>query len=133
MWWWEGANRLSSSPKRPERKKPNREAKPSNGRRAQRRIAFPSEHDPAFSVPDELPLLPLRDVVVFPGMVLPLLVGRPASVVAIERGVEDEKLVFVTAQKDPQDSEPDPEDLHDIGVAVRLLQVLRLPDNTIKV
>jgi len=75
----------------------------------------------------------LRDVVVFPGMVLPLLVGRPASVVAIERGVEDEKLVFVTAQKDPQDSEPDPEDLHEYGVAVRLLQVLRLPDNTIKV
>ena len=66
-------------------------------------------------------------------MVLPLLVGRPASVVAVERGAAGEKLVFVTAQKDPQESEPEPEDLHEIGVAVRLLQVLRLPDNTVKV
>jgi len=66
----------------------------------------------------ELPLLPLRDVVLFPGMMAPLLVGRPASVAAVERAVADDKIFAVLTQRDPQESDPEAEGLHEIGTVV---------------
>ncbi len=79
-----------------------------------------------------LPLLPLRDVVLFPGMMAPLLVGRPASVAAVERAVADDKLFAVLTQRDPQESDPSDKGLHDVGTVVRALQLLRAPDGTLK-
>jgi ATP-dependent Lon protease len=79
-----------------------------------------------------LPLLPLRDVVLFPGMMAPLLVGRPASVAAVEHAVADDKIFAVLTQRDPQESDPTAEGLHSIGTVVRALQLLRAPDGTLK-
>jgi ATP-dependent Lon protease len=80
-----------------------------------------------------LPLLPLRDVVIFPGMVVPLLVGRPASVSAVERALADDKYFAVVTQEDPAETEPGPDGLHDVGTVVRAVQVLRMPDGTLKI
>jgi ATP-dependent Lon protease len=79
-----------------------------------------------------MPLLPLRDVVLFPGMMAPLLVGRPASVAAVEHAVADDKIFAVLTQRDPQESDPGAEGLHEIGTVVRALQLLRTPDGTLK-
>ncbi|MBD3220037.1 endopeptidase La [bacterium] len=84
-------------------------------------------------VPSRLPLLPLRDVVVFPFMVTPLLVGRPASVAAVEAAMEAEKLLCVVAQREADTEEPDQEDLFAVGTVIRVLQVIRTPDETLKI
>ena len=75
----------------------------------------------------------LRDVVIFPGMMVPLLVGRPASVAAIEAAMTRKKFFAVVAQHDPQETEPEPEDLHDVGTVVRAIQILKIPDGTMKI
>ncbi|WP_423142240.1 endopeptidase La [Parablastomonas sp. CN1-191] len=87
-----------------------------------------------------LPLLPLRDIVVFPGMVVPLFVGREKSVAALEAamsaagsGGEGEKDIFLLAQLDPACDDPDRDDLYDIGVVATVLQLLKLPDGTVRV
>ena len=80
-----------------------------------------------------LPLLPLRDVVVFPHMVIPLFVGRPKSIKALELAMESSKSILLVAQKSAAKDEPSPEDLYDIGSVASLLQMLKLPDGTVKV
>ncbi len=81
----------------------------------------------------ELPLLPLRDVVVFPHMVIPLFVGRPKSIKALEDAMEGGKSILLVAQKSAAKDEPSAEDLYDIGCIANILQMLKLPDGTIKV
>ena len=80
-----------------------------------------------------LPLLPLRDVVVFPHMVIPLFVGRPKSIKALELAMESSKNILLVAQKSAAKDEPSPDDLYDIGSVASLLQMLKLPDGTVKV
>ena len=80
-----------------------------------------------------LPLLPLRDVVVFPHMVIPLFVGRPKSIKALEAAMEEGKNVVLVAQKSAANDEPTPEDLYDVGTVASILQMLKLPDGTVKV
>ena len=80
-----------------------------------------------------LPLLPLRDIVVFPGMVVPLFVGRPKSVAALEAAMEDDKSIVLVAQLDPGCDDPDRDDLYDLGVVAQVLQMLKLPDGTVRV
>lgn len=81
----------------------------------------------------ELPLLPLRDVVVFPHMVIPLFVGRPKSIKALEIAMEAGKSILLVAQKSAAKDEPSAEDLYDIGCIANILQMLKLPDGTVKV
>jgi len=81
----------------------------------------------------ELPLLPLRDVVVFPHMVIPLFVGRPKSIKALELAMEAGKHILLVAQKSAAKDEPAVEDLYSIGCVANILQMLKLPDGTIKV
>jgi len=81
----------------------------------------------------ELPLLPLRDVVVFPHMVIPLFVGRPKSIKALENAMEAGKGILLVAQKSAAKDEPSAEDLYEIGCIANILQMLKLPDGTIKV
>ncbi len=83
--------------------------------------------------PRRLPLLPLRDVVVFPYMVTPLLVGRPRSVAALEAAVERDKYLCVSAQLDPETEEPGPDDIYRIGTVIKVLQIIRTPDETLKI
>ena len=82
-----------------------------------------------------LPLLPLRDIVVFPGMVVPLFVGREKSVAALEAAMlsETDKDIFLIAQLDPGCDDPSDDDLYDIGVVATVLQLLKLPDGTVRV
>ncbi|HRL21740.1 MAG TPA: endopeptidase La [Alcaligenes sp.] len=83
--------------------------------------------------PIELPLLPLRDVVVFPHMVIPLFVGRPRSIKALELAMESGNNIMLVAQKSAGKDDPTPEDLYEIGCAASILQMLKLPDGTVKV
>ncbi|MEX1197265.1 MAG: endopeptidase La [Pseudohongiellaceae bacterium] len=80
-----------------------------------------------------LPLLPLRDVVVYPNIVQPLFVGRPKSIKALEAAMQDQKQVLLVAQKNAADDDPGPRDLFNIGTVSTILQLIRLPDGTVKV
>ena len=80
-----------------------------------------------------LPLLPLRDVVVFPHMVIPLFVGRPKSIKALESAMETGKSIMLVAQKNASKDDPTEEDLYPIGCVANILQMLKLPDGTVKV
>jgi len=83
--------------------------------------------------PTVLPMLPLRDVVVFPHMVIPLFVGRPKSIKAMERAMESGSHVLLTAQKSATQDDPALSDIYDIGCLASILQMLKLPDGTVKV
>jgi ATP-dependent Lon protease len=83
--------------------------------------------------PVELPLLPLRDVVVFPHMVIPLFVGRPKSIKALEAAMAHERRIVLVAQKTAAKDEPKPGDLFEMGCVASILQMLKLPDGTVKV
>jgi ATP-dependent Lon protease len=82
---------------------------------------------------DYLPLLPLRDVVVFPSMVIPLFVGRAKSIAALEDAMAQDKRVMLVAQKDASHDNPDANDLNSVGTVANILQLLKLPDGTVKV
>ncbi|GJM44379.1 MAG: Lon protease [Gemmatimonadota bacterium] len=120
-----------SQAKKPAAKAPAMAKKPAATRRGRVRMTAAGGDEVTFA--SRLPLLPLRDVVIFPGMIVPLLVGRPASVAAVERGLADDKFFAVLTQRDPQDVEPSPEALHNVGTVVRTVQVLRMPDGSLKV
>src|SRR5882672_9196045 len=89
--------------------------------------------DEIVSAPNEYPLLPLRDVVVFPHMVIPLFVGRFKSIKAMEMAMEAGKSILLVAQKSAAKDEPGAEDLYKIGCISNILQMLKLPDGTVKV
>ncbi|MCB1616717.1 MAG: LON peptidase substrate-binding domain-containing protein, partial [Pseudomonadales bacterium] len=81
----------------------------------------------------ELPLLPLRDVVVYPNMVIPLFVGRERSIKALEKAMSSDKQIFLVAQKNASDDEPSLSDIYRVGTISNILQLLKLPDGTVKV
>ncbi|HMZ87204.1 MAG TPA: LON peptidase substrate-binding domain-containing protein, partial [Giesbergeria sp.] len=92
-----------------------------------------SGHPPLPSTPIALPLLPLRDVVVFPHMVIPLFVGRPKSIKALELAMEADRRIMLVAQKAAAKDEPSVKDMFDVGCVSTILQMLKLPDGTVKV
>ena len=92
-----------------------------------------SGHTSLSAVPVDLPLLPLRDVVVFPHMVIPLFVGRPKSIKALESAMESERRIMLVAQKAAAKDEPSVEDMFEVGCVATILQLLKLPDGTVKV
>jgi len=80
-----------------------------------------------------LPILPLRDVVVYPNMVIPLFVGRERSIQAIDLAMDDNKKIVLVAQKNPDNDDPKETDLYEVGTLATILQLLKLPDGTVKV
>ena len=92
-----------------------------------------SGHIPLPAEPLDLPLLPLRDVVVFPHMVIPLFVGRPKSIKALEAAMESDRRIMLVAQKAAAKDEPSVSDMFDMGCVSTILQMLKLPDGTVKV
>src|SRR5713101_4381315 len=92
-----------------------------------------SEQSPSATEIVQYPLLQLRDVVVFPHMVIPLFVGRPKSIKALETAMEAGKHILLVAQKSAAKDDPSPEDLYEIGSVANILQMLKLPDGTVKV
>ncbi|UJJ31396.1 endopeptidase La [Halopseudomonas maritima] len=85
------------------------------------------------TTPAEYPLLPLRDVVVYPHMVIPLFVGRDKSIKALESAMAGNKQVLLVAQRDASDDDPSRDGLYDVGTLATILQLLKLPDGTVKV
>ncbi len=94
-----------------------------------------SEQNPPIpaAVPVQLPMLPLRDIVIFPHMVAPLFVGRAPSIGALEKATEADKLIFLVSQIDPKVDSPSEEDIYRIGTIGKVVQLLKLPDGTVKV
>src|SRR6218665_1364725 len=92
-----------------------------------------SGHPVLPSEPITLPLLPLRDVVVFPHMVIPLFVGRPKSIKALEAAMEAGRQIMLVAQKAAGKDEPKSDDMFEVGCVSSILQMLKLPDGTVKV
>ena len=87
----------------------------------------------SIEIPKKLPLLPIRDIVVFPYMVLPLFVGREMSIKAIEVALESNRMIFLTSQKDINVENPSPSDLYSIGTVGVIMRMLKLPDGRIKI
>jgi len=85
------------------------------------------------STEDRIPVLPLRDVVVYPHMVIPLFVGRERSIVALDRAMNADKRILLVAQKKAELDDPQPADLYEVGTLATILQLLKLPDGTVKV
>ena len=80
-----------------------------------------------------IPVLPLRDVVVFPYMVMPLFVGRPRSIHSLDEAMNHGKQLLLVSQKQPELEEPGVDDLYDVGTIANIIQLLKLPDGTVKV
>src|SRR5512138_2077478 len=80
-----------------------------------------------------LPLIPLRDVVVFPHMVIPLFVGRDKSIAALEEAMAADRDILLATQKEARVNDPGPGDIHDVGTVGAIIQLLKLPDATVKV
>ncbi len=86
-----------------------------------------------FNIPDELPLLPVRDVVIFPYMIIPLFVGREFSIQAIDESLSKDRLIFVSAQKEMSEEIPDTNSIYHIGTVAMIMRMLKLPDGRVKV
>jgi ATP-dependent Lon protease len=86
-----------------------------------------------FSIPDELPLVPLRELVVFPYMVMPLFVARERSIAAVEEAMAGDRLLLLVAQRDAEIEDPEPDDLYRVGTVVMVLRILRMSDGRAKV
>jgi len=83
--------------------------------------------------PIQVALLPLRDIVVFPHMVVPLFVGRGKSISALEHAAKNESLIFLVAQRNSKINDPSISELYEEGTLAQIVQMLRLPDGTVKV
>ena len=91
-----------------------------------------SDKNEAPKIPDNLPLLPVREIILYPAMVLPLAVGREKSVRALEEAMSSNRLIFVVTQKNVQVEDPSPDDIYSIGTVCEVLQILKMPDGTLK-
>ncbi len=87
----------------------------------------------AFSIPEELPIVPLREMVVFPYMILPLFVVRERSIAAIEEAMSGDRLLLLVAQRDAEIEDPEPDDLYRVGTIVMVMRILRMSDGRVKV
>src|SRR6516165_11751592 len=89
--------------------------------------------NPQLEVYETLPIVPLRDVVVFPHMMMPFVIGRPSSTRALEHALGKDKRIFLAAQHDAAIDEPQPNDVYTMGCVANIVQSLKLPDGNIKV
>src|SRR6201993_2269898 len=100
-------------------------------------MLFRNEKNPKDQPPQggglRVPLLPLRDIIVFPHMVVPLFVGRQKSIKALEEAMNRQKFILLAAQKDAKTNDPGEEDIYRVGTLGTVVQLLRLPDGTVKV
>src|SRR3990172_6875160 len=85
------------------------------------------------SLPETLPLLPIRDIVIFPYMVLPLFVSREKSIKSLEEALSRDRLIFLVSQKNPSEEDPSPKDLYQVGTVALIMKMLKLPDGKVKI
>jgi ATP-dependent Lon protease len=91
-----------------------------------------ADRDPELPIPDILPVLPLKDVVVFPFIILPLSVSREKSILAVDAALAEQRIIMLVAQKDAQNETPKPDDLYSVGTVVAIMRMLKLPDGRIR-
>ena len=90
-------------------------------------------NEETYSIPSTLTILPLRDIIIFPNMIFPVLIGRTSSLKSVAESVERNKYIFLTAQKNPNTEEPNFKDIYQYGTIAKILQIIRLPNNLLKV
>ncbi len=95
-------------------------------------ISIIDEDEKDAVIPDTLPLISVRDIVIFTDMLLPLFIGREKSIRAIEEAVEKDGYLFLTAQKDPNIENPNPDQIFTVGTVSKILRMLKLPDGRVK-
>ncbi|HEX9874054.1 MAG TPA: endopeptidase La, partial [Deferrimonas sp.] len=95
-------------------------------------MAQPTENRD-LNIPNELPLLPVRDVVIFPYMILPLFVGREKSIAAVEAALSRDRMIFLATQREMGEEEPQPEDIFTVGTVAMIMRMLKLPDGRVKI
>ena len=95
-------------------------------------MVYTEEKEP-IEIPDILPLLPVRDIVIFNHMFLPLYVGRESSINAVDEALEKDRLIFLATQKDPNNDSPKPDDIYTVGTVAMIMKKFKLPDGRIKI
>src|SRR5213593_5066083 len=93
----------------------------------------PSDLDLALQIPSELPLLPLRDIVIYPFMIVPLFVSRDRSIHAVDEALGENRMILLACQKDLDKEEPQQEDLYTVGTVAVIMRMLKLPDGRIRI
>ena len=93
----------------------------------------PVQESEELKIPDSLPLLPVRDVVVYPYMILPLFVGREASINAVDKALAGDRLIFLATQKDLGEEDPTPDSIYQVGTVAMIMRMLKLPDGRVKI
>jgi len=93
----------------------------------------PAEPDLALQIPNELPLLPLRDIVIYPFMIVPLFVSRERSIRAVDKALGEDRMILLTCQKDLDKEEPQQDDLYKVGTVAVIMRMLKLPDGRIRI
>src|SRR4030081_2912053 len=93
----------------------------------------PAEAEQQLQIPDELPLLPLRDIVIYPFMIVPLFVSREKSIRAVDEALGQHRMILLTCQKDLDKEEPQQDDLYDVGTVAVIMRMLKLPDGRIRI
>src|SRR6478752_300229 len=89
--------------------------------------------EPMMEIPSELPVLPLRDIVIYPFMIAPLFVSRDRSIKAIEEALADNRMILLVSQKDVNKEEPKQDDLYEVGTVAIIMRMLKLPDGRIRI
>jgi ATP-dependent Lon protease len=92
-----------------------------------------NEAEPQLQIPDELPLLPLRDIVIYPFMIVPLFVSRDRSIRAVDEALGEHRMILLACQKDLDKEEPQQDDLHQVGTVAVIMRMLKLPDGRIRI
>src|SRR5213080_1999645 len=92
-----------------------------------------SESDPQLQIPEELPLLPLRDIVIYPFMIVPLFVSREKSIRAVDEALGEHRMILLDCQKDLDREEPQQDDLYKVGTVAVIMRMLKLPDGRIRI
>src|SRR6266700_1276656 len=93
----------------------------------------PAEAEQQLQIPDELPLLPLRDIVIYPFMIVPLFVSRERSIRAVDEALGEHRMFLLACQKDLDKEEPQQDDLHQVGTVAVIMRMLKLPDGRIRI
>ncbi|HEX2639973.1 MAG TPA: LON peptidase substrate-binding domain-containing protein, partial [Pyrinomonadaceae bacterium] len=89
--------------------------------------------EPMMQIPAELPVLPLRDIVIYPFMIVPLFVSRDRSIRAVEKALSDNRMILLVSQKDVNKEEPAQPDLYEVGTVAIIMRMLKLPDGRIRI
>src|ERR1700730_18028159 len=93
----------------------------------------PSEAEQQLQIPGELPLLPLRDIVIYPFMIVPLFVSREKSIRAVDEALGEHRMILLVCQKDLDKEEPQQDDLYQVGTVAVIMRMLKLPDGRIRI